>query len=81
MLAEARPSEAVGSSGSAQVSAGDIVEWAEELPLRALAGIAGFHRVGRGRRGELMSAFLLLVTPSCIGGESGGRDAAALAFC
>lgn len=36
MLAEARPSEAVGSSGSAQVSAGDTVERAEELPPRAL---------------------------------------------
>ena len=71
MPAGARPSEVVGSPGSAisaQASTGDVVEWAEELPPRGLAGIAGFHRVGRGRRGELISAFLLSVTVSCAAG-------------
>lgn len=80
--AGARSSEAAASGGSAQASTGDVVERAEELPPRPLVGTEGFHHADRGRRGELISAFLLSITPSCAGGESGGRDDdAALAFC
>lgn len=63
-----------------QLFARDIVQLAEKLPPSVPADITGFHRAGRGRRGELISAFLLSVTPGWSGGESGGGDAAALAF-
>lgn len=66
-LCRAGRSEAAGGGGGAWASAGDVDGW------------SGLSPCGRGRRGELVSAFLLSITPSCASwGGGGSREGGAL---